>query len=236
MKSAPYHDPIDVLVLKKISLNTLSIALVLFIFATRVYGDSSPEPGHYCTPLSVNEQILEQLTITLDQVAKAQQAIKNKGGGAATDIALGRAANALMLASTHGGAARTRRLIGAALTAKGSEDYQQLLGWFPLLNTALLTLPDDPEVRSAGTELGLAEDILQGDSKGNALKHLHMAAHYLGCDELDIPLEQANNALTSLFVKIAQGHTAKPSAFDKVLTLLRTAMNAMFERYKAIPN
>ncbi|GBE08737.1 hypothetical protein BMS3Abin11_01862 [bacterium BMS3Abin11] len=80
-------------------------------------------------------------------------------------------------------AARTRWLIDATLTAKDSENYQQLLGWFPLLHLSLLTLPDVAEVRSAGTELGLAEDILQGDGTGDALKHLCISAHYLGCDK-----------------------------------------------------
>ena len=206
---------------------TLAISLVLLIPVVQAEGIS--KPGHYCQPLKTNDRILENLSITLDQVAKAQHAMESETG-AATDVALGRAASALTLASTHDAASRTRRLIDAALTAKDSENYQQLLGWFPLLHTALLTLPDDPEVRSAGTELGLAEDILRGDSKGDALKHLRTAADYLGCDKIDIPVKQADEALTPLFVQVAQGHKVKSAGFDKVLVLLRTALNAAFEQ------
>ena len=125
---------------------TLAITLLL-IAGARAEGVSTP--GQYCPPLKTPENILEELSITLDQVAKAQHAMQN-GNNAAADVALGRAANALTLASTYGAAARTRRLIDAALTP--------------------------------------------------------------------------------LFVQVAQGHKVKPAAFDKVLTLLRTALNAVFEQ------
>ncbi len=215
---------------------TLLFVLALLVPATYLHAEAVSKPGQYCSPLTTDSRVLEELSITLDQVARAQHAMESETG-AATDVALGRAASALTLASAYNDAARTRQLINAALTAKDSENYQQLLGWFPLLHKALLSLPDDPEVRAAGTQLGLAEDILQGDSKGDALKYLHTAAHYLGCDKLDIPLKQADEALTPLFVQVAQGHKAKSAAFDKVLVLLRAALNAAFEQqYNAANN
>lgn len=210
----------------------LILSLTCLMASARADDASPPASGTYCPAPQILYVIVEELSVSLDQLMAAQGALRSNDAAAA-ELALGRAASALALASARGGGARTARLFDAVAAAKAGEDYAHMLGWFPALRAALLSLPDSPVVRYAGTELGVAESILQGDRDGDALEHLHAARDYLSCSALDIPLKQADAALVTLYRKLAQGGKLDADGFNAVATPLRSALDAALEQSQA---
>ena len=133
------------------------------------------------------------------------------------------AKTALYLAASRGAAARTILLIDAIIQSRTSEDYVQMLTWFPLLQTSLLTLPNDATASAADDLISSADDIMQGDKNGDAMTPLKNARHMLACDNLDIPLHAAMQKLDTLMSHPAQN--TKISAYDTLLDSLRGALD-----------
>jgi len=210
----------------------VTVSLVLAMSGATAGDVGTPAAGAYCPAAEILDVVVEELSVSLDQLMSAQNALASNDAVAA-DMALGRAASALALASARGRAARTTRLLDAVLAAKAGEDYTQLLAWFPALHSAFLTLPESAAVSYAGTELGMAEEVLQGDREGNALEHLRAARHYLSCDTLDLPLQQADEALVPLYRTVVQGRKADAGAFTAVSAPLRSALQAALQKVQS---
>jgi hypothetical protein len=116
-------------------------------------------------------------------------------------------------------------LIDAVTEGKPAMDYTRMLTWFPLLYTSLQTLPNDENSRSADTLIARAEDIIQRQGEEDPLRYLSEARHMLACDELDIPLQAAIKAQSSLLMRLGQRRPLKPSAYDSLLDSLRNALS-----------
>ena len=183
---------------------------------------SSPKPGNYCPGPDILLVVAEDLTTTLDLTMRSRTALINK------DLPkmigeLTSAKTALYLAASRGAAARTILLIDAIIQSKTSEDYAQVLTWFPLLQTSMLTLPNDATTSAADDLIGNAEDIMQGDKNGNVMSPLKKARHMLACDNLDIQLHAAMQTLDTLMSHPDQN--TKISAYDTLLDSLRGALD-----------
>ena len=183
--------------------------------------NSSPEPGNYCPGPDILLVMAEDLTSSLDMAMRSRTALINKDPGT-TMSDLTSARTALYLAASRGGAARTILLIDAIMQDKTGEDYAQMLTWFPLLQSSMLTLPNDATAGAADVLISQSEAIMQGDRNGNAITTLRDARHMLACDKLDIPLQAAIQALNNLTPHV--GESTKPSAYDDLLDSLRSAL------------
>ncbi len=98
------------------------------------------------------------------------------------------------------------------------------MAWFPLLHSALLTLPDDDARNAADEAISRAEEILRDGVGGNALDQLKIASHFLVCDDLDISLEAAINEQARLLPRIQQRKPVVTKDYDKLVDSLRTAL------------
>lgn len=203
----------------------LSSTALLTAGTAHAAGSPAPAPGGYCPDPAIASARLEELTVALDAVMHAQQAVRT-GHGPTAQLALARAAAALKLSSARGAAARTALLFDAVITAKAAEDYAAMLGWFPTLHTAVLGLADDPRVRQADWELSVAEEILRGERSGNGLEHLRKARDLLSCDRLDLPTREAHEALDTLYQLVASGRKPQTEAFAAVTSPLGKAIDA----------
>ena len=140
------------------------------------------------------------------------------------------AGTALHLAASRGAAARTILLIDTVMQAMAGTDYKQVLAWFPLLQSSLSTLPDDPTVNAVSGAIGRAEDIIRDIENGDPLKLLREARHLLACDGLDIPLQEAVRAHAELLKQL--GPNIKATAYDKLLDSLRSTLDYAMENSK----
>jgi hypothetical protein len=191
--------------------------------ATAASADTSFKPGSYCPDTNILLIVAEEISASLDQVTRSKAALT--GNDRATAIGeLNSARTTLHLATSRGAAARTRLLIDAIVQAKAGEDYAQMLTWFPLLHTSLLTLSDDA-VKSATIDLiGRAEEIMQGGKTGDPLALLKQAQQMLACDSLNIPLQEAVRAQDALMKQLSQGYPDKNGSYDLLLNSLRSAL------------
>jgi hypothetical protein len=165
--------------------------------------------------------VAEELSASLELAMRSRAALINKDQATAISELLS-TRTTLHLAASRGAAARTILLIDAIIQAKAGENYTQLLAWFPLLQTSLLTLPDDATVNAASDSIGRAEEVMQGDEGGDAITPLKQARHMLACDSLDIPLQQAMQAQDALMKSFGPG--TKSSAYDTLRDALRSAL------------
>jgi len=180
-----------------------------------------PIPGHYCPGTDILLVAAEEISASLDLAMRSRTAlIDNDLPTAIKDI--NSSGTALHLAASRGAAARTTLLIDTVIQTKTGDDYTQMLAWFPLLHTSLLTLPDDATVRAAGDRIGHAEDILQGDEDGDPVAPLKEARDMLTCDGLDIPLKDAIQAQETLSKQFSP--KTKTSDYDKLIDSLRRAL------------
>ena len=98
-----------------------------------------------------------------------------------------------------------------------------MLEWFPLLQTSLLTLPEDATESAADDLIGRAKDIMEGDEKdSDPMESLKKARHMLACDGLDIPLQEAIRAQENLMKVLRQN--PKTDAYHTVMDSLRRAL------------
>jgi hypothetical protein len=181
----------------------------------------TPKPGGYCPSRDVLLVVAEELSASLELVMRSRTALVNKDQSMAM-AALTSAGTSLHLAASRGAAARTILLIDAALQAKTTEDYVEMLAWFPVIQASLLTLPQDATVNVATDLVGHASDIMQGDKGSDALQPLREARHMLACDRLDIPLQGAIQAQESLLAQF--GEDTNRSAYVRLIDTLRSAL------------
>ena len=193
---------------------------------------SQPSPGNYCGAPDLLLITAEDLTSSLELImrSRAAQARSDLTEMAST---LNAAGTTLQQAASRGAGARTSLLIHSIILARINDNNDQLLTWFPLLHSAILTLPNDRIQGAADDAVSLAEEILQGDRKGDALEQLKKARHYLSCDKLNLPLQAALDEHSQLVFKIHQKH--KPVVakdYDKIISSLRNAMTFILEHSK----
>ncbi len=184
-----------------------------------------PKPGNYCPAPDILLIAAEEVASSLDLGIRSKAAlINNDPVIAASD--LDSVGTTLHLAASRGEAARTIMLIDTVVQAKAGEDYAQMLAWFPLLHTSLLTLPNDATVSSAEDWVGRAEDILRGDKNGDPIVPLNEARHMLACDSMDIPLQQAMQTQQKLMKQIglSQPETKINSAYETLFDSLRSTL------------
>jgi hypothetical protein len=182
---------------------------------------ASPKPGNYCPDTDILLVIAEELSTSLDLSMRSRAALMNKDQMTAISELMA-ARTVLQLAASRGATARTNQVIDAIIQSWSSEDNTQLLAWFPLLRTSLLTLPENATVRAAEESIGQAEDIMQGDKDGDAMQSLKEAKHMLACDGLDIPLKEAMQAQDALIKKLNQN--AKDISYTTLRDALRNAL------------
>jgi hypothetical protein len=183
----------------------------------------SPKLGTYCPGTDTQLVVAEELSASLDLAMRSRAALINSDPATAVSE-LASAGTTLHLAASRGAASRTTMLIDAIIEAKSGEDYARMLAWFPLLQTSLLTLPDDATVSAANDLIGRAEDIMQRAGNGNPLQLLREARHMLACDGLDIPLQEAMQAQDKLMKQFGQQHPVNNSAYESLLDSLRRAL------------
>ena len=183
----------------------------------------APEPGGYCPSSDILLVTAEELSASLDLVMRSRASLVNSHRKMAVNQ-LASAGTVLNLAASRGAAARTIQLLDAIMEARTAKDYPQMLTWFPLLHTSLLTLPDDAVARAADSQVGHAEEIMQGLEDGNPLKHLSEARHLLACDGLDIPLHSALQTQGKLLSQLTQRTPPQKDAYDSLLDSLRNAL------------
>ncbi len=182
---------------------------------------ASPKAGEYCPGSDILLVAAEELSASLDLVMHSRAAALHKNQVTAISE-LTAVGTTLHLVASRGAAARTNLLIDAIIQSRVGEDYAQMLTWFPLLHTSMLTLSDDVTVSAAEDWVGDAEDILQGNKDGNFEKSLKEARHMLACDSLDIPLQQAIAEQGKLLEQLGKG--IKNDSYDALLDSLRRAL------------
>jgi len=193
---------------------------------------SQPSPGDYCPAADILLITAEDLSSSLELIMRSRAA-QARGDLSEMLNTLNAAGPMLQQATSRGAGARTALLIDSVILARPNESNQQLLTWFPLLRSALLALPDDYAQDTAEEAVGHAEEILQGDRKGDALEQLKKARHFLTCDGLNLPLQAALMEQSRLFFKIQ--HRSKQVTtkdYDKILESLRNSINFILEHSK----
>lgn len=216
------------------SLLMLYIMLALIVSApvgaaTTTPAATSPKPGNYCQSPDTLLVVAEELSASLDLVMRSRTALSAKDQAKAINE-LAAAGTVMHLAASRGAAARTVMLIDAVIQAKTGKDYAQMLAWFPVLHSSLLTLPNDATESAADDLIGRAEDSMQRIEGGDPLQYLRAARHMLACDELDIPLHAAIQAQGRLLVKLGQQIPPKPSDYNTLLESLRNALSYTLQR------
>ena len=188
--------------------------------------------GAYCPAADILLITAEDLSSSLELIMRSRAA-QARGDLAEMVNTLNATGSILQQTTSRGAGARTALLIDSIILARPNESNQQLLTWFPLLHSALLALPDDYAQDTAEEAVGHAEEILQGDRKGDALEELKKARHFLTCDGLNLPLQAAIVEQSRLFFNIQQHR--KPLStndYDKILASLHNAMNFILEHSK----
>jgi len=183
----------------------------------------APMPGAYCPSQSTRLVIAGDLALGLDLTMKSRAALLHKDSASAIS-ALASLKDTLFLAASHAAAARTNLIIDAIIQAKSAEGYARMLTtWFPLLHASLQTLPSDATVLAAADLINQAEDFMQGDMEGDPLDLLSQAHNMLSCDSLDLPLQKAIQAQSSLLKGF--GKNTKAKAYDRLINGLHGALS-----------
>lgn len=205
-----------------------SIAILTLLLSTPVVAAThkatgAPGPGGYCPSPDILLVTAEELSTGLDLVMRSRASFVNNHQRMAINQ-LASAGTVLNLAASRGASARTIQLLDAVMEARTAKDYPQMLTWFPVLHTSLITLPDSAVARAADDQVGNAEEIMQGLEDGDPLQHLSEARHLLACDGMDIPLHSALRAQGRLLGQLTQRNPPKKDAYDRLLVSLRSAL------------
>jgi len=193
---------------------------------------SKTSPGNYCPAAGILLIAAEDLSSSLDLIMRSRAAL-TRGDLSEMANTLNATGAILRQATSRGAGARTALLIDSVIMARPNDSNEQLLTWFPLLQSALLILPDDYAQDAASEAVGHAEEILQGDRKGDVLEQLKKARHSLSCDGLNLPLQAALVEQSRLFFKMQ--HRSKPMStkdYDKIIESLRNAITFVLEHSK----
>jgi len=199
------------------------LTFLVLSFSLPATAGITPKPGNYCPGKDILLVVAEELSASLNLSMYSKSALINKDQITAINK-LDSAGTTLKLAASRSAAARTNLLIDSIIEAGPGESYAQMLSWFPLLHTSLLTLPDDATASAANNLIGRAEDIMQTENGKNPVKLLKEARHLLTCDSLDIPLQAAIQAQTKLMKQLVPQTPVKNSAYDSLLDSLRNAL------------
>jgi len=192
-------------------------------------------PGNYCPDTSILLIIAEDLSSSLEFVMQSRAA-QTRGDQIEMLAMLNASGITLKQATSRGAGARTALLINSVILSRAKENNTQLLTWFPLLHSALLTLPYDAARSAADDAIGGAEEILQSGQGsnpiGNPMDQLRKARHFLTCDDLDIPVQAAIKEQTQLLSQIRQHKPVATKDFDKFINSLRTALAYVLDNSK----
>ncbi len=217
----------------RLCLYSLLILLISSSALQIVRADASQaSPGDYCPAPDILLITAEDLSSSLALIMRSRAA---QARGDLTEMAstLNAAGATLQQATSRGAGARTSLLLHSIILARATDNNDRLLTWFPLLHSTILTLPDGRIQGAADEAISLAEEILQGDRKGDALEQLKKARHFLSCDGLNLPLQAALDEHTKLIFKINQKHKpVAPKDYEKIIDSLRTAMTFIVEHSK----
>jgi len=176
---------------------------------------TQPSPGNYCPSTNILLIIAEDLSSSLAFVMQSRAA-QSRGDQAVS----------------RGAGARTALLVNSVILSRVNESNDQLLTWFPLLHSALLTLPDDDARNAADDAIGRAEEVLHDGQNGDPLEQLKKARHFLTCDGLDLPLQAAIKEQARLLSKIQQHKPIVTKDYDKVVDSLHTAIAYVLDHSK----
>ncbi len=209
------------------------LALVLFIPTVSAAKPDATQssPGNYCPSTTILLIVAEDLSSSLDFVMQSRAA-QTRGDQTEMLAMLTAAGVTLKQATSRGAGARTALLISSTILSRVNESNNQLLTWFPLLHSALLTLPYDDARSAADDAIGRAEEILQDGQNGNPLDQLKKARHFLTCDELNLPLQAAIKEQAHLFSQIQQHKPVTTKDYDKIVASLRTAIGYVLDHSK----
>lgn len=185
--------------------------------------------GNYCPSPSILRIVAEEVTASLD-LALQSQALQGSNHRLHKISTLQSAGTILQLAASRGAAARITVLVDAILQEKASENYKQMLVWFPLLKTAIQVLPEDATVAQANEAIARAEAIMGGSETGNPLQNLRQAQHLLACDGLDIPLQKAMTAQGALLGQLQKRSPVSSKAYTRLVDLLRAALTYVLDQ------
>ncbi len=213
----------------------LSMPLIMLLLNISAQAaEPTPQQGTYCTTdTGTLSLVTEELTVTIDLVLHSLS-LEGKDMLAEKISSLQSAKLSLQLAAGRG-VARITTLIDAVIAAHSSEDYTQQLTWMPLLQTAMLSLPDDARTRAANDLISRAEDIMQTEGKGNPMQHLREARHMLACDALDLPLQEAREAQRTLAKQFAKGKPVSAKAYTRLIDSLRSALLYVLQKDNEAP-
>lgn len=192
---------------------------------------TQPSPGNYCPSTTILLIVAEDLSSSLEFVMRSRAA-QTRGDQTEMLAMLNAAGVTLKQASSRGAGARTALLISSTILSRVNENNDQLLAWFPLLHSALLTLPYDDARNAANDAIGRAEEILQDSQNGKPLDQLKKARHFLTCDGLDLPLQVAIKEQTRLLSLIRQHKPVVTKDYDKIVDSLRTAIAYVLDHSK----
>jgi len=192
---------------------------------------TQPSPGNYCPSTNILLIIAEDLSSSLAFVMQSRAA-QSRGDQAVMLTMLNAAGVTLKQATSRGAGARTALLVNSVILSRVNESNDQLLTWFPLLHSALLTLPDDDARNAADDAIGRAEEVLHDGQNGDPLEQLKKARHFLTCDGLDLPLQAAIKEQARLLSKIQQHKPIVTKDYDKVVDSLHTAIAYVLDHSK----
>ena len=213
----------------------LSMSLIILLPTITAHADEpTPRPGTYCTSdTGTLSLVTEELSVTINLVLHSLS-LQGKATLGEKISSLQSANLSLQLAAGRG-VARIITLIDAVIAAHSSEDYTQQLTWMPLLQTAMLSLPDDARTGTASDLISRAEDIMQTEGKGDPMQHLREARHMLACDALDLPLQEARQAQQTLLKQFAKGKPVSAKAYATLIDSLRTALLYVLQKDNEAP-
>lgn len=205
-------------------------ALVVFLAVMPVAGQAANpvKPGAYCPSPSILRIVAEDLSTSLELVMQSRAA-QTQGDPIAMQALLNAAGTTLKQATSRGAGARTALLINSTILFRVNESNDQLLTWFPMLHSALLTLPEDAASNATDDAIGRAEEILRVGGDGDPLALLKKASHFLTCDDLNLPLQAALKEQQHLLAKIRQQKPVVTKDYDKMLDNLRMAISYVLE-------
>jgi len=217
----------------RISHPYILLILIICVFTIPVAKASSTQasPGKYCPSTSILLIVAEDLSSSLEFVMQSRAA-QTRGDQTEMLTMLDAAGVTLKQATSRGAGARTALLISSTILSRVNESNDQLLAWFPLLHSALLTLPYDDAKNAADDAIGRAEEILQDGQNGNPLDQLKKARHFLTCDGLNLPLQAAIKEQARLLSLIQQHKPVVTKDYDKVVDSLRTAISYVLDHGK----
>ncbi len=212
-----------------------SILFILMMWISNVsLATASPTqiaPGNNCPGNNILRIMAEDLSSSLVFVMQSRDA-QIRGNRAEMLTMLNAAGVTLRQATSRGVNARTALLINSIILSRVNEKNDQLLTWFPLLHSTLLSLPNNASAHAASNAVIHAEEILQDGQKGNAMDQLKKARHFLSCDVLNLPLQVAIKEQIRLSSRIEQRKPVATKDYDKILASLRTALAYILNQSK----